>query len=82
MPILNQIEIISYLFGNIIFLFVLSFTDYVYSDEAKEIIGRVIIIILGFYICFMLSFIAWFGAMLLKNKIGKCQGISKNSKTK
>ena len=72
MPILNQIEIISYLFGNIVFLFVLSFTDYVYSDEVKEIIGRVIIIILGFYICFMLSFIACFGAMLLKNKIEKC----------
>ena len=72
MPILNQIEIISYLFGNIIFLFVLSFTDYVYSDEAKEIIGRVIIIILGFYICLMRIFIAWFGAMLLKNKIEKC----------
>ena len=71
MPILNQIQIISYLIGNIIFLFVLSFTDFVYSVEAQEIIGRVIIVILGFYICFMLSFIAWFGAMILKNKIEK-----------
>ena len=66
LKMLNKIEIFSNQIGNIIFLFVLCFTDFVYSNKAKEIIGRVVIGILGFYMGIMLVIICGFGFLTFR----------------
>ena len=57
----NQVEMVSHQISNIIFLFLYCFTDAVISKELKENIGILIILILGLYVCIMISIVSYYG---------------------
>ena len=51
----------SFLISNNIFILVICFTELVDQEEPKEIMGRVILAILGLYSTLMIIVIIWYG---------------------
>ena len=51
----------SFLISNTIFILVICFTELVDQEEPKEIMGRVILAILGLYSTIMIIVIFWYG---------------------